>query len=212
MFSWNLLYIVPVALIAIMVHEVSHGLVSTWLGDPTPKAQGRLSFNIFKHIDVFGTLSLIFFGFGWAKPVEIDPRYYKNIKTGTALVAIAGPISNFLLAFISAFVYLLIFKILGWDLSGFALIVSNFFYYLTIINLGLGIFNLFPFPPLDGSKVLAVVLPDQWYRKLMYYERIGMFLLVILIVLNVLDRPLNWLITNTLELLYNLVAFILNIN
>ncbi|MGD9604624.1 MAG: site-2 protease family protein [Bacilli bacterium] len=211
MFTNDLYYIVPAALIAVMIHEISHGLMSTWLGDPTPKAQGRLTFNLFRHLDVFGTLSLIFFGFGWAKPVEIDPRYYKNVKSGTALVALAGPISNFILAFLSLFLYLLIFKILGWELTGFLSIVSNFFYYLTIISIGLGVFNLIPFPPLDGSKILAIILPDNWYRKLMQYERIGILILVILIILNVLDKPLHWLITNSVELFYNIVAFILNI-
>lgn len=212
MFSSDLFYIVPAALIAVMIHEISHGLVSTWLGDPTPKAQGRLSFNIFRHLDVFGTLSLIFFGFGWAKPVEIDPRYYKNIKKGTALVAIAGPISNFILAFVSLFFYMLIFKVKGWDLTGFFYVLSNFFYYLTLINIGLGVFNLIPFPPLDGSKIIGILLPDSWYRQILRYERIGIIALVILIVLNALDKPLNWLITNTIEIFYNLISLILNMN
>ena len=212
MFSTDLFYIVPAALTAVMIHEISHGLVSTWLGDPTPKSQGRLSFNIFRHLDVFGTLSLIFFGFGWAKPVEIDPRYYKNIKTGTALVAIAGPISNFIFAFVSLFLYLLIFKVKGWDLTGFFYVVSNFSYYLTLINIGLGVFNLIPFPPLDGSKIIGILLPDHWYRQILRYERIGIMALIILIVLNALDKPLNWLITNTIEIFYNLISFLLNMN
>ncbi len=207
----ELIYIVPAALVAIMVHELFHGLASTWLGDPTPKLQGRLSLNIFHHLDWFGTLSLIFFGFGWAKPVEIDPRYYKNIKVGTALVALAGPLSNFVLAFVSLFIFAIINKMSGFELTGFNLIVSNFFHFLTIINIGLGVFNLIPFPPLDGSKILAALLPDRAHQTLMRYERYGMYALILLLILNVLDKPLQWLMGGTIELFYLAVSFILNI-
>jgi Zn-dependent protease len=194
-----------------MFHGLFHGLMSTWLGDPRPKNQGRLSLNIFRHLDLFGTFSLIFFGFGWAKPVQIDPRYYKNVKLGTALVALAGPVINFIMAFFALLFSILITKYNNYDLSGFWLIVNNFLYYLTVINVGLGVFNLIPFPPLDGSKVLAAVLPDAWHQWLMNYERFGMFALIGLLMLNVLDKPLQWLMSGSIEILYLLVTLIVKV-
>ena len=159
------LYIIPAALIAIMCHELCHGLMSYLLGDPTPKEQGRLSLNPLKHLDLMGTLCLILFKFGWAKPVQVDPRYYKNPKWGMALVALAGPLANFILAFISGLIYVLILKYAPY--SELIQILLYFVTYLMVINIGLGIFNLIPIPPLDGSKIVGVILPNESYHKYM---------------------------------------------
>jgi len=209
--SIELVYIVPAALLAIMLHESAHGLVSYWLGDPTPKAQGRISLNIFKHIDILGTLSLIFFGFGWAKPVQINPRYYKNVRLGTALVALAGPFVNFIIAFLAMFVCGIIAKTAGYDLTGFLYHLNLFFYYLSVINVGLGVFNLIPFPPLDGSKVVLSFLPEKSYVFVLRYEYFGMIALIVLLYMGVLDAPLGTLHGWALEAISSAVAFILNL-
>ena len=180
------LYIIPAALIAIVCHELSHGLVSYLLGDPTPKEQGRLTLNPKQHLDLFGTLCLIFFGFGWAKPVRVDPRYYKNPKWGMALVALGGPLANFLLALFSGLIVVLIGYYAPYNT--FFEILYYFFYYLTIINVGLGVFNLIPLPPLDGSKIIGAILPDNAYMQYMKYQRYGMiFIIGLLILLDVLE-------------------------
>lgn len=180
------LYIIPAALIAIMCHELTHGLFSYLLGDPTPKEQGRLSLNPIKHLDPIGTLCLILFGFGWAKPVMVDPRYYKNPKWGMALVALGGPLANFIIALLSGLVLTLIQ--LHAPYTQTIEIIFNFFLYLMLINIGLGVFNLIPIPPLDGSKIIGAVLPDNAYNQYMKYQKYGMiFILGLLILLDVLE-------------------------
>ena len=148
------LYIVPAALIAIMLHEIAHGLVSYWLGDPTPKRQGRLSLNPLKHLDPVGTICLILFHVGWAKPVVVNPDYYKKRKLGMALVALAGPLTNFIVAIVSMIIIGFILKFANSSLAIFD-IINTFLLILAIINIGLGVFNLIPIPPLDGSKILG---------------------------------------------------------
>lgn len=201
------LYIIPAALIAIMCHELTHGLFSYMQGDPTPKEQGRLSLNPAKHLDLFGTLCLIFLGFGWAKPVQVDPRYYKNPKWGMALVALGGPLANFVIAFLSGLILTLIEFYVPY--SDFSMILYNFFLYLIIINVGLGLFNLIPIPPLDGSKIIGAILPENSYHQYMKYQKYGMFFIIgLLILLNVLERMGYPSILN--EVLNVIVNFILN--
>lgn len=201
------LYIIPAALIAIMCHELTHGLFSYMQGDPTPKEQGRLSLNPAKHLDLFGTLCLIFLGFGWAKPVQVDPRYYKNPKWGMALVALGGPLANFVIAFLSGLILILIEFYVPY--SDFSMILYNFFLYLIIINVGLGLFNLIPIPPLDGSKIIGAILPESSYHQYMKYQKYGMFFIIgLLILLNVLEMMGYPSILN--EVLNVIVNFILN--
>lgn len=201
------LYIIPAALIAIVCHELSHGLISYLLGDPTPKEQGRLSLNPAKHLDLFGTLCLIFFGFGWAKPVRVDPRYYKNPKWGMALVALGGPLANFIIALISGLAVTLIQNYAPY--TEFYNILFNFFLYLMIINIGLGTFNLIPIPPLDGSKIIGAILPDTAYVQYMKYQKYGMiFIIGLLILLDVLEAMGYPSLLN--QLLDIVVEFILN--
>lgn len=195
------LYAIPAILISLSFHELSHAFVSYKNGDPTAKNLGRVSLNPFRHLDPLGTLMLIIsmqsgFGFGWAKPVPINPAYYKNRKRGTVLVSLAGPLSNLLLAFVFSFPMAYIAMksgfsageaydssvgIFGRGLSAEVIIfnICRFFY---MINIGLGVFNTIPIPPLDGSKILSAVLPQDKYFKLMQYERyIGLIFLAVML-------------------------------
>lgn len=202
------LYIIPASLLAIIFHELSHALVSTWLGDPTPKETGRLSFNPLKHLDIFGIISLILFHVGWAKPVMIDPRYYKKPRLGMFLVSLAGPLMNFILAFISGSLAVLFLFVINNEALNVTL--GNFFLYFLIINVGLGLFNLIPIPPLDGSKVIGSMLPPNVYYQYMKYERYGMFfLLIIILLVNVLEyMGLPNVLTFVIDKIY---IFIMNI-
>lgn len=199
------LYIIPAALIAIMCHELTHGLFSYLLGDPTPKEQGRLSLNPAKHLDLMGTLCLIVFRFGWAKPVQVDPRYYKNPKWGMAIVALGGPLANFIIAFISGLFFTLIELYVPY--SEFAVIIYNFLFYLMVINIGLGLFNLIPIPPLDGSKIIGALLPDNAYVQFMKYQRYGMFFMIGLLVLfNLLEmKGYQSLLNEGLDVILNFI-------
>lgn len=176
------LYIIPCVLIAIIFHELAHGLVSYWLGDPTPKENGRLSLNPLRHIDPIGLLCLVIFRVGWAKPVVVNSQYYKNRRLGMFLVAMAGPLTNFIIAFIS-------FLIMGLAIR-FSIPVLNddvmqtFFSFLAIINIGLGVFNLIPIPPLDGSRMLGACLPVDAYISYMKFERYGFYIILGLLLVD----------------------------
>lgn len=164
--------------LCLSVHEMAHGLAAYWLGDRTAQREGRLSLNPLRHVDIVGLFLLFTAGFGWAKPVPVDPRYFRNPKRGMAVTALAGPFSNMLLALL----LLLVCKgIYIYNPSG-AVWVTVFYtlLYAAQLSIGLGLFNLVPIPPLDGSKILAVFLPDRIYYTLMRYERYGMILLLLL--------------------------------
>ena len=168
-------------LICLTIHETCHGLAAFALGDPTAKYQRRLSLNPFHHIDWLGLLSMFLCGFGWAKPVPVDMRYFKNPKSGMALTALAGPISNFLLAL------LLMFSascMAGMQATELTLWVFEFLLSTAVLSIGLGLFNLLPIPPLDGSKVLFSLLPERAYYMLMRYERYGMLILLAIVWLD----------------------------
>ena len=180
------------ALLCICVHESAHGLAALWLGDPTAKQQGRISLNPLRHVDLVGLIMLAVAHVGWAKPVRIDPRHFKHPKAGMAITALAGPVSNFLLAFVTSFIASL--ADLAASLhpqSKLLYYVVVFFYYTTLISCGLGVFNLIPISPLDGSKVLYSFLPERAYWKLMKYERYGMFLLIALVMLGAFNGILG---------------------
>lgn len=188
-----LLLRVVAVLICIMVHEVSHGLAAYLLGDPTAKAQHRLSFNPLRHIDPFGALMMLLVGFGWAKPVPVDMRYFKKPKVGMAVTALAGPVSNFVLAYVALLIAYLILgaaAAAGAFASSLLQGVLDFCTLTASLSIGLGVFNLIPFPPLDGSKVLGAFLPDQIYYKILRYEFAGTVVLMALLWLGVLDGPL----------------------
>lgn len=197
------IYIVVAALFAIILHEIAHGLVSTWLGDPTPKRQGRVSLNPLKHLDPIGTLCLIFFHVGWAKPVVVNPDYYKNKKRGMALVALAGPLMNFLLAIFSIIIMAIFVKVNAY--SNVLIIIYNFLLYFSVINLGLGLFNLIPIPPLDGSRILGAFLKDDTYEQYMKYERYGFIIIAILLALSSLRGNGTSFISELVDIIFNFI-------
>lgn len=204
----QLIYTLPAILIAISMHEFAHGYVSYRLGDPTPKHMGRLSVNPLAHLDPVGTICLLIFHFGWAKPVGVNPYYYKDRKKGMVMVALAGPIMNFFIAFISIFAMGLILKVTEGYAGTFIRYTFNFLNYLFIINIGLGAFNLIPVPPLDGSKVLGAVLPSDKYFKYMQYERYGTLILMGLLYLGILDVPLTIVRSSLSKVMWTVVSFI----
>ncbi len=188
-------------LMAITVHEVGHALVSDRLGDPTPRSTGRITLNPVAHLDPIGTLMFILtawfsnFIFGWAKPVQVDPRYYKNPRTGLVAVSAAGAAANFLLAGI----FLIIFKFLYTPESGLFVELCR---YVVIINIYLGFFNLLPIPPLDGSKILAGLLPAHLARRYAMMEQYQIIFIVVLFatgILKYLFIPVNILLYYLLQ-------------
>lgn len=179
-------------LIAMVLHEWAHGYVSYKLGDPTPKTDGRLSLNPLKHIDPVGAIMLLICGFGWAKPVEVNYNYYKDAKKGMALTAIAGPMMNFVIAIIS----IILFK---------HILPITFLTVLATINISLGVFNLIPIPPLDGSKVMAMFLPNDIYNKYMQVERFGFYILLAIMALGVGSSVLNTLIETVCMFFFNVL-------
>ena len=210
------LYVIPAALIAIVLHELGHGLVSYMLGDATPKNEGRLTLNPLKHLDPIGTLCLILCHFGWAKPVSVDPTYYKKPKLGMTLVGLAGPMMNFLVAILSfVFIGILMYIRIYVVDNTFIYILYNFFSYLSIINIGLGVFNLIPIPPLDGSKVIGVILPNKAYEEYMGYQKYGMyFMIFLMILLSVLDyfgveSPISFVIEKIYNFFINIILKII---
>ena len=171
-------------LLCLTVHETCHGLAALALGDPTAKRMHRLSFNPIHHIDWLGLLSMFLCGFGWAKAVPVDMRYFKNPRAGMALTALAGPASNFLLALAALFFASLIGRLPAAALNGFLVWLFYFLLNTAILSIGLGLFNLVPIPPLDGSKVLFSFLPERAYYTLMRYERFGMLVLLVIVWLD----------------------------
>ena len=181
-------------LLCLTVHETCHGLAAYALGDPTARRAHRLSLNPLRHIDWFGLLMMFAVGFGWAKPVPVDPNFFKKPKQGMALTALAGPVSNFLLAFLMLFAAKIIFSGASWTQTNEAIL--DFMLTVAVLSIGLGLFNLLPIPPLDGSKVLFSVLPDRAYDQLMRYERYGMLLLFALVFFDVgssaFSKAIRW--------------------
>lgn len=193
-FVISFLLSLPIALLALSLHETAHGFAAWRLGDPTARAFGRLTLNPIKHLNPLGTLCMILTGFGWANPVPINTRYFKKPRRDIAITALAGPVSNLLLAVI----FLLLLRFVGYDLLIYKVVLNaettefwrnvaiylyNFFYLGVAMNVSLALFNLFPVPPLDGSRILFSLLPPKVYFKIMPYERqITTALLVLLLI------------------------------
>ena len=184
------------ALVCITLHELSHGYTAYLLGDDTAKSRGRLTLNPIKHMDVMGLLMMLVFHVGWAKPVPVNMYKFKNPKRGMALTALAGPMSNLVIAvvfmFVSGLLYIPLYS------SGVGYFVLGMLQLTAYISIGLGLFNLIPIPPLDGSKVLFSLMSDEKYYKLMRYERYGSILMLILVASGIIGRPLSSLISKTI--------------
>lgn len=180
----NLLLTLPAVLVAITFHEFAHAYAATKLGDDTPMLQGRLNLNPFSHIDPVGFILLLFAGFGWGKPVQINPRNFDrkySMTGGEAIVAVAGPIMNFLLALLFTIIYVAVYKFApSFLLTQAGSILWTVLSYMVIINIGLGVFNLIPLPPLDGSKILMNFLP--YNGKRWFQEKEHIFYIIFLII------------------------------
>ncbi len=204
---------VPATLIALSVHELAHGYVSYKLGDPTAKMQGRLTLNPLAHLDLVGTLLMIFTGFGWAKPVQINPMYYKDRTKGMAITAAAGPVSNFILAFVGMLLGFLLAIVLsnfgvGMGVVGWILRFTSVFVQL---NLCFMVFNLIPFPPLDGFKIFGTLLPRNFYYKVLQYEQYIIYILMLLSISGVFSSVIGRGVGLFYSVIYNSVMNILGL-
>lgn len=187
----SLLYSLPAIVIALSFHELMHGVTAYALGDPTAKNAGRLTLNPLKHFDPIGLIMMVVFHFGWARPVPINSAYFKRPKFGIVLTSLAGPLANFLLCFISLNLYCLTYVFQNIIPDQLYYVLINFFVILASYNASLGIFNLIPISPLDGSKVLYAFLPDRAYYTILKYEQYGMILLIALMFIGVLTPVLT---------------------
>ncbi len=195
-----------VLLTAFPVHECAHALSAYWLGDDTAKNQGRISLNPMRHLDMFGTIFMLLAGFGWAKPVPINPNNFKNRKVGMAVSSLAGPLSNLILSYIS----IILCKTLTYYSGGNSYLdaLADVFWYSTILNVGLAVFNLLPVPPLDGSRIFNLVLPEKIYFKIMKYENVVFGILFLAIWMRFLDKPLLFLQQKAFNLMNQLSLWV----
>lgn len=198
-------YIVLI-LIMLPVHELAHAWAAAKLGDDTARWHGRLTFNPFAHLDIWGTLMLVLFGFGYAKPVPVNPRNFRNPRRDMALVALAGPLSNLLMAAI----VLLLFRLLLF-VPGVTYGVFNAAFKLVEIfvpvNIGLAVFNLLPIPPLDGSRIFSAFLPSRWAFWMAQHEQQIRLILIVLLATGALSRPLNFLSNQVSRILLKVCGF-----
>ncbi len=216
---------IPVVLISLCFHELSHGYIAYKLGDPTAKIYGRLTMNPLSHLDPIGTLCMMLFGIGWAKPVPVNARNFRNPKKGMALTGLAGPVSNLILAFLSLIVLRIIdaFANLKFMLDdGKIYYIANVQYSIldfialflivsTYLNISLAVFNLIPIPPFDGSRIFYFLLPDRYYFSVMKYERIIMIVTMVALFGGALDVPLAYVrqgVMSLFDFLIGLVPFL----
>ena len=191
----QILLTIPTIFIALTFHEVAHGWMSYKLGDPTAYNMGRLTLNPLKHLDPIGALCMLVVGFGWAKPVPVNARYYKNPKRGMALTAFAGPAMNLILALFGVIIYRVI-NHFGYLLIPNGLLVYVLFllfYYFAYLNIYLAVFNLIPIPPFDGSRIAYVFLPTNLYFKIMRYERIIQIIVMVALVSGIVSLPIGFI-------------------
>ncbi|TYQ15754.1 UNVERIFIED_CONTAM: Zn-dependent protease [Acetivibrio alkalicellulosi] len=204
----RILYLLIVFAFSVSFHESAHAYVAYRLGDPTAKDLGRITLNPIKHLDLFGTIMIIVASIGWAKPVPVNPSYFKNRKQGSILVSLAGPVSNLILAVFFTFIYLLVGLRYGldfWDIDLTAndpiSIIFNFSYLGMYLNILLAVFNFIPIPPLDGSKIIGGFLPERYYFKMIQFQGASFLILMLLAYTGVLEMiliPMYLFVQNTL--------------
>lgn len=200
----RLLVRVFVVFCTLPVHEYAHAFVATKLGDDTPRLKGRLTLAPLAHVDIIGALMIFLVGVGYAKPVPVNPRKFKNPKAGMALTAFAGPLSNIIMALFFMLLYN-IFNLVSGNTDALVFEVARlFFFFAAQINISLAVFNLIPIPPLDGSRIINLIIPSKYYFKIMQYERYIILALFALIFFGILDVPLNY----ASDLLMRFVSFI----
>ncbi len=187
----DLLFSIIPALLCITLHELSHGAVACMLGDDTAKRAGRLTLNPIRHIDPWGLVMMVLFRFGWAKPVPVDMYKFKKPRQGMAITALAGPLSNLVIAAVFLFLYGLLYGPLYRHGSAFTYRLAEMLMTTAYMSLALAVFNILPISPLDGSKVLFAFLSDRAYDRLMRYERYGMLLVMVLVITGGLSGYLS---------------------
>ena len=193
---FDLLLSVPAVLLAITVHEFGHAFAAYQLGDDTPLRQGRLSLNPFDHVDPLGLAMLLFAHIGWGKPVQIDPRNYNrniSVEKADAIVSFAGPLMNFITAIVFALIYCAIIKFAGiaFIMSNIGIIIKAIVWYIITMNIGLGVFNLIPLPPLDGSKIFLPILPYNAKSWFIEHEQIFYFVFLIIWITGIAGRLIS---------------------
>ena len=196
---WGLLTLLisaAAALLCITLHELSHGFVAWRLGDPTAKNAGRLTLNPIRHLDVVGLLMMLVAKVGWAKPVPVDMRYFKRPRQGMALTALAGPAANFLTALAAESAPL---RPSGPLAQAAVFVLCFIFVQHGLLGVGMGLFNLIPLSPLDGSKILFALLPDRIYYTILRYEKYVMGVVILLVLVGVFDKPLSFLMVHVLQ-------------
>ncbi|MCQ2432671.1 MAG: site-2 protease family protein [Clostridia bacterium] len=209
----------PVILFSLTVHEFSHGFIAYKLGDPTARNFGRLTLNPLKHLDPLGTIMMVLFHFGWAKPVPIQTRYFKKPRRDMALTAAAGPISNLILGFIGLLLYAVYITVVNhvWagaqiDINGIVFQVvsngANLLWLLFQMNISLAVFNLIPIPPLDGSRLLFIFLPPKWYFGVMRYERYIQIAILVALWTGMLSGVLGIAVSFVMKLMVRLVSLL----
>ena len=196
----SMIYTVPALLIAITIHEYAHALTADAMGDPTPRYLGRLTFNPLAHLDILGAIMLALFHFGWAKPVPVNPRNYNNFKKGEIVVSLAGVTMNLILAVVGAMILYTMLAVNGYKMMTNSVLstIAIILYYFVGLNCGLIVFNLIPIPPLDGSRIVGLLIPNKIYYQIMKYERYIIIVVFVLLALGWLSTPLSWLTNKVL--------------
>ena len=217
----SILLSIPIILLSLSFHECAHGFAAYKMGDPTAKYMGRLTLNPTKHLDPLGTLCMFLFGFGWAKPVPVNTRRFTHAKRGMAITAIAGPLSNVLLAFIGAILYSILYVVCVYNpsiimgdntfLTNFITVLSTFLAMFHSLNLSLAVFNLLPIPPLDGSRIFFVLLPNELYFKVMKYEHIIQMILMVALFAGLLNTPLRFLVEGLSDGMFKIIQSVIGL-
>lgn len=212
----------PILLIALPIHEFAHGWVAYKMGDPTAKYAGRLTLNPFKHLDLMGVIMMYVVGFGWAKPVPVNSVYFKDRRKGLILVSLAGPVSNLLLAFLSMFLWGIFVKLIDVGvitadsvfMANLIINAQDFFQTLIIVNISLAVFNLFPIPPLDGSRLISSFIPEESYYRFARYEQyigLAFLALVVLVPNNIVGKVISFFAIPLYNSMATVTQFLLGI-
>ena len=190
-----IIFFVVIFFMTITVHECAHGYIAYRLGDPTAKYMGRLTLNPVRHIDPIGLILIMVIGFGWAKPVPINPRNFKNPKSGMAVSAAAGPVSNLLMAALGSILFAALGRIFIYTgfINGFSISAVQFFNLFATLNVWFAVFNMIPLPPLDGSRIVSYFLPPKYHYYYNYVERYGFLILILLLNLGRINRNLDFI-------------------
>ena len=203
----DLLIALPAVVIALGLHEAAHAFAAYKQGDMTAKNLGRLTVNPLSHLDPIGFICLFLFHFGWAKPVPINPNNFKNQKRGTVITALAGPLTNFLVAFVFCFIYIACCLFISAD-TMIGTILLEMVAAVVSVNVSLGVFNFLPIPPLDGAKIFGGILPKKLYFKIMEYENYIQIVILILLFTGILGYIITPIVSFIINILFNTASFI----